>query len=260
MANPTEGTLSGKVAVITGSAGGIGAETARVLVSRGAQVVLADRDLDRAQAVAAELGAAAVAIEFDATDEASIRAVIEHAVATFGGLDILHNNVARTSEAWSSDTNVLDTSLEVWDSSMDINLRSTFIASKVALPHLIERGGGAIVNMASGAGLRGSPGLTAYGTTKGGIIALTRYLAVQYGRDNVRTNALAPGVIATEQLLENAPDLEKLTLPTLPFHRVGTARDVANVVAFLVSDESAFINGQTIAVDGGGTAGTAAPR
>jgi len=252
--------LAGKVAVITGAARGIGRSTAQALAQEGAAVVLADRDLDVAEAAAQEIGSAAAAVRFDATDAPSIEAVIAFAMQEFGRIDVLHNNVAMTAEAWSRDTSVLDTTLETWDLTMTINLRSMFVASKAALPHLIAGGGGSIINMSSGAGASGSPGLVAYGTSKGGVMTFTKYLAVQYGRDNVRSNCILPGVIQTEQLLNVIGDNVAAITAASPFHRSGLPTDVAELVAFLASDAAQFLNGQMIHCDGGGSAGRAGPR
>ena len=252
--------LAGKVAVITGAARGIGRSTAEVLAREGAAVVLADRDLDVAEAAAREIGSAARAVRFDATDAPSIEAVIAFAMQEFGRIDVLHNNVAMTAEAWSRDTSVLDTTLETWDLTMTINLRSMFVATKAALPHLIAGGGGSIINMASGAATSGAPGLVAYGTSKGGVMTFTKYLAVQYGRDNVRSNCLLPGVIQTEQLLNVIGDNVAAITAASPFHRSGLPTDVAELVAFLASDAAQFLNGQMIHCDGGGSAGNAGPR
>jgi NAD(P)-dependent dehydrogenase (short-subunit alcohol dehydrogenase family) len=251
--------LTGKIAIVTGAAAGIGRETARRLAAEGASVVVADRNSAGAAEVAATIGKAALAVEFDATDAASIEAVIATTTSHFGGLDILHNNVAMTTEAWSRDTNVLNTSIETWDLTMSINLRSMFVASKAALPHMIARGGGSIINMSSGAGVAGAPGLVAYGTSKAGVITFTKYLAVQYGRLNVRANCILPGLILTQQIYDNLPDAGASYMRTVPFNRAGKPSDVAAMVAYLASDDAQFVNGQAIHCDGGGSAGAAEP-
>jgi NAD(P)-dependent dehydrogenase (short-subunit alcohol dehydrogenase family) len=248
-------SLEGRVVVITGSAHGIGRSTALHLAGQGAPVVVADRDIEAARAVSDEIAGTALAVEFDATDADSIRGVIDATIKEFGRIDVLHNNVGVTAGAWSTDLTVTETRLEVWDMIMAVNVRSHFIAAQAALPHMLAAGQGSIVNTASVAGERGKLGLTAYGASKAAVIQLTRSLAVQYGRANVRTNCVAPGVILTEQLVENAPDLEAHTLTQLPSPRVGRPADVASVVAFLASDESAFVNGQVIRCDGGASAG-----
>lgn len=248
------GQLKDKVGLITGAAGGIGSQTARHFVAEGARVLVADLDLEAAQQVADELGEAATAVQFDAADEESVRATVRAAVDTFGRLDILHNNVAITANAWHTDGPVVETPVDVWDRSWSVNVRSYVVAVQEAMPHLLKQGG-TIINMASQAALRGSTGLAAYGTTKAAVAHLTRYLAVQYGRAGVRTNCIAPGVILTPQLIANAPTLEEATLAGLPWPRVGQAEDVANLVTFLASEQASFINGQVISVDGGASAG-----
>lgn len=248
-------SLSGKVAVITGGANGIGRSTALRLAADGANVVVADRDIEGARTVVTELAQAGLALDFDATDVASVEDVIDETIKEFGRIDILHNNVGVTSGAWATDLTVLETPVEVWDMTMAVNVRSHFVAAKAALPHMLTAGKGSIINTASVAGERGKVGLTAYGASKAAVIQLTRSLATQYGRSNIRTNCICPGVILTEQLLKNAPELEAATLQQLPNPRVGQPTDVAALVAFLASDESGFINGEVIRCDGGASAG-----
>jgi NAD(P)-dependent dehydrogenase (short-subunit alcohol dehydrogenase family) len=248
--------LDGKVAIITGGAAGIGRSTAIRLASEGVSVVVADLNIDGAEEIVGQLDAPGLAVEFDATDDESTERVVARAVERFGGLDILHNNVGVTANAWSTDSTLLETPMDVWDITWKVNVRSFVVISKAAVPHMLERGGGSIINMSSMAGDQGSPGLIAYGTTKAAVAHLTRYMAIQYGRQNIRTNAIAPGVIATEQLLENAPDLPEETLQTLSYPRVGEPEDVAALVAYLASDESQFINGDIIRIDGGQVAGS----
>lgn len=254
------GRLAGKVAIVTGGAAGIGAGTAKRLGQEGAKVVIADRNLEGAEHVAHEIGGEqALAVKFDATDEASIHNVIATAKSHFGRIDVLHNNVAMTAEAWSRDTNLLDTTVETLDLSYSINLRSMFIACQAVMPIMIQQGGGSIVNMSSGSGEAGAPTLIAYGTTKGGVITLTKYLAVQYGRANVRTNCILPGLIMTEQIKQNLPDADRIYRRTTPFNRAGTPADIAGMVVFFASDDAVFVNGQIVHCDGGGSAGAAEP-
>ncbi|MBM9468345.1 SDR family NAD(P)-dependent oxidoreductase [Nakamurella leprariae] len=252
--------LSGKVALVTGAAGGIGAATAEVLAGYGAKVVIGDIQAEAAQATAERLGSNVSAVAYDASDVDSITSLVDAVVEQHGGLDILHNNAAITAAAWSRDTTLLDTEIDWYDRTMAVNLRSTFVLSKLAVPHMIRRGGGSIVNMASIAAFSGSPTLIAYGISKAGVAALTKYMAVQYGRNNVRTNCIAPGAVLTEQVLANVPGVEEGVLSTLPWIRGGVGKDMGNVVAFLSSKEGEYINGQVITVDGGSTAGVAAPK
>jgi NAD(P)-dependent dehydrogenase (short-subunit alcohol dehydrogenase family) len=251
--------LYGKVAIVTGGAAGIGAGTARRLGHEGAKVVVADRNIAGAEEVAHAIGGDAIAVQFDATDEASIQALIATAHDRFGAIDVLHNNVAMTAEAWGRDTTLLDTTLETLDLSYAINLRSMFIACKAALPIMLDQGGGSIINMSSGSGEAGAPTLIAYGTTKGGVITLTKYLAVQYGRQNVRSNCILPGLIMTEQIKQNVPDADRIYRRTTPFSRAGTPEDIAGMVVFFASDDAVFVNGQVVHCDGGGSAGGAEP-
>lgn len=253
------GKLDGKVALVTGAAGGIGAATAEVLLSHGATVVIGDIQREAAQATAERLGDGVTALHYDAADAASVRQLVDSVVELHGRIDILHNNAAITAQAWTRDTSVLETELDWFDLTMQVNLRSTFVASQRALPHMVANGGGAIINMASIAAFAGGPTLVAYGISKAGVAALTKYLATQYGRDNVRTNCIAPGAILTQQVLDNVPGVADLALAALPYTRAGQGSDIGNVVAFLASDDAAYINGQVITVDGGGTAGTASP-
>ncbi|MBB4095876.1 SDR family oxidoreductase [Ochrobactrum pecoris] len=251
------GRLDERVMIVTGGASGIGKSTALLAAQEGARVVIADRNLSGAEAVSHAAGDRAIAVRFDATDAPSIDGVVRMAIDHFGRIDILHNNVAMTADAWARDTTVLETTLETWDLTFSVNLRSQFIACKAVLPHMIRQGGGSIINMASGSGHKGASGLVAYGTSKAAIMGFTRYMAVQYGRHNIRTNAIAPGVVLTEQIKSNKPELEAATLVTLPFPRVGVSSDIAGMVVFLASDEAAYVNGQTINCDGGATAGVA---
>ena len=253
------GKLDGKVALVTGAAGGIGAATAGVLRSHGATVVIGDIQREAVEATAERLGDGVSAVYYDAANAASVRSLVDTVVERHGRIDVLHNNAAITSQAWTRDTSVLETDLDWFDLTMRVNLRSTFVASQQALPHMIAGGGGAIINMASIAAFSGAPTLVAYGISKAGVATLTKYLATQYGRDNVRTNCIAPGAILTQQVLDNVPGVAELAVSALPFTRAGEGADIGNVVAFLASDDAAYINGQVIIVDGGGTAGTASP-
>jgi NAD(P)-dependent dehydrogenase (short-subunit alcohol dehydrogenase family) len=251
------GRVAGKLALVTGGAAGIGAETARVLAREGAEVVIADIDLDRAKETAAGIGDAATAVWFDATQADSIESLVADVVTGHGRIDVIHNNAALVGpDAWFTDGSVVDTSIEMWDRAFATNVRSMFLMCKFALPHMASAGKGSIVNMASVAGLRGSSALTAYGSSKAAVIGLTRYVAAQHGRQGVRCNAIAPGVIRTQQLLDAVPDLPAQALAGVASPRVGEPSDIANMVLFLASDDSEFVNGEVHRVDGGGmTAG-----
>jgi NAD(P)-dependent dehydrogenase (short-subunit alcohol dehydrogenase family) len=246
------GRVAGKVAVVTGSAAGIGRATAELLAREGAQVVVADLNLDGAKETAARIGDSASAVFFDATRQETIEELISSTIAQYGKIDILHNNAALVGpDAWTLDGSVLSTTVGMWDRAFATNVRSIFLACKFALPHMVSNGGGSIINMASIGGLSGGKALTAYGTTKAAVIGLTRYVAAQHGKEGVRCNAIAPGVIQTQQLLDAVPDLPELALSGVATPRVGVPEDIANLVLYLASDESAFVTGETLRIDGG---------
>ncbi|WP_202946076.1 SDR family NAD(P)-dependent oxidoreductase [Novosphingobium pentaromativorans] len=253
------GRLDGKVAIVTGGASGIGEGAAIRLAEDGAQVVVADRNLEGAEAVARRIGGKAFALGFDAEDIESTQALVEQVVEECGRIDVLNNNAAWTSDNIGGlDRDLLNTTPETFDKAWHINVRSIFVACKAAVPHMIAQGGGSIVNMASVAGVRGGSGAMCYGVTKAAVLRLTTAVATQYGRKNVRSNAILPGFIGTPATLVHVPD-SKALMPFLPFHRDGKPADTAALIAFLASDEAEYINGQCIAVDGGYLAGDARP-
>ena len=250
--------LEGKVAIVTGGAGGIGAATAAVFCQEGAKVLVADIRGDAAEAQADALrgrGFEARAFALDLADPRSISEMVEAAVAAFGALHVLDNNAAATGLAPNSDGGVETMDPDVWDATLQINLRGPMLAAKAALPHLRRAGGGAIVNILSNAAFGGDLGPTAYASSKGGLWVLTRYLAAQHGPEGIRCNAISPGLIHIEA--KSTPqraafrdlmrDHELTPRPGLPV-------DIAHAAAFLASDEAGFINGQVLHVDGGATA------
>jgi NAD(P)-dependent dehydrogenase (short-subunit alcohol dehydrogenase family) len=248
--------LQGKVAIVTGAASGIGAETAARLAREGAAVVVADINFAGAEKQTDTLvraGDVAAAVRVDLGEERSIVEMIAFAVSRFGGLDILDNNAADTRLSSTRDMGVEHTDTDVWDTIMRINLRGTMLACKAAIPQMRVRGGGSIINMSSGSGLTGALAPTAYGVSKAGIITLTQYVATQHGKEGIRCNAIAPGLIvtpATTSSYATGPFGEMMLRHHLT-PRLGTPADVASTVAFLASDEAAFITGQVICVDGG---------
>lgn len=243
--------LKGKVAIITGGAGGIGSVSAARFVAEGAQVVVADLFEDRARAVAERIGAGAHGLFYDAGDEVSMKAAIEETVKRFGRLDILFNNAALTDlTVQAQDTTATEIPLEVWDKTIQVNLRGVLVGSRLAIPHMVEAGGGSIINTASGSGLAGDNVRIAYGTSKGAIITLTKYLAVQHGRQGIRCNAIAPGVILTEQM-RKLPILAETISRHVVTPRLGEPEDIAALAAFLAADESSYITAQVICCDGG---------
>jgi NAD(P)-dependent dehydrogenase (short-subunit alcohol dehydrogenase family) len=243
--------LTGKVAIVTGGAGGIGSVTCGRFIEEGAKVVVADLFADRAHAVARSLGANALGMFYDNGDESSIEQAVAATVARFGRLDILFNNaVMNDHEILAQDTDAVDTPVEVWDRIMNINVRGFMLGAKYAIPHMIAAGGGSIINAASDAGLAGDNVRMAYGTSKGAVVTLTKYLAVQQGRFGIRCNAIAPGCIMTDAM-KRLPELAATIKRHVVTPRLGEPRDIAALAAFLAADESGYITGQTICCDGG---------
>ena len=250
------GKLDGRAAIVTGAASGIGRASALALAAEGAGVLVADLNEEGAQRVVAEIVEAcgrARACRADVEEEASVEAIVAAAVDCFGRLDILHNNAAASDpEIMGRDLALTDMDIEVWDRTMAINLRGPMLGCKHAIPHLLEAGGGAIVNTSSASGLVGDLSRAAYGASKAGLDSLTRSVATQYGKRGIRCNSIAPGVIATPALAANVP-AEQLAIFERSHltPRLGRPEDIAAAVVFLASDEGAYITGQTISVDGG---------
>jgi NAD(P)-dependent dehydrogenase (short-subunit alcohol dehydrogenase family) len=250
------GRLDGKIAIITGAASGIGQATARRVGAEGARVVVADMNADGAKQVADAIFAAggeATAVQADLSSTDEVRAMVQAAVTAYGGLDILHNNAAATHLAATRDLPVAAADPDVWDETMRVNLRGAMVAIQAAAPHMIARGGGSVINTASGAGLAGDLRNPAYGASKAGLISLTRYVATEFGKQGVRCNAISPGFI----VIGEKPGRDAVHATMLRHHltpRLGRPEDIASLVVFLASDESAFITGQNICVDGGMTA------
>jgi len=244
--------LQDKVAIITGGAGGLGSATAARLVAEGAKVAIADINAAGATEVAERYGDQAIAVAYDAADNESIRKMIEAVAAEFGRIDILHNNAALITEATAKfDSTAIDIPFEIWDDVMAVNVRSYLAACKYAIPHMLRGGGGSIINMASGSGLGGDVTRIAYGTSKGAVVALTKYVATQYGKQGVRCNAIAPGLILTEATRRTSPELLNIMRNHILTPRLGKPEDIAALVAFLASEEAGYITGQTISCDGG---------
>lgn len=243
--------LAGKVAIITGGAGGIGSATAARFIQEGCTVVIADLFEDRAHEVARSLGNSAMGMYYDAGDEGSIKTAIEETAQRFGRLDILFNNAAVTDlKVQGQDTTATSIPIDVWDKTMAVNVRGILVGCRYAIPHMVAAGGGSIINTASGSGLAGDNVRIAYGTSKGAVITLTKYIAVQNGRQGIRCNAIAPGVILTAQM-KKLPVLAETILRHVVTPRLGEPEDIAALAAFLAADESAYITGQTICCDGG---------
>jgi len=252
--------FDGKVAIVTGGAGNIGAATARLLAAEGAQVTVADVSRERAEAVVKEIvadGGVARAQAVDVADPAQVATMITETVAAFGGLDVLHNNAAAIDQN-ANDQDLVTMDLETWDRVLAVNLTGPMLGCRFAIPRLVERGGGVIVNTASAAAFYGSTSLAAYGTTKAGIVALTRYVATAYASQGIRCNAVAPGVVVAREVQEAAMGEHGSRLARyIAGHltdRLGYPEEIAAAVAYLASDDAAFVTGETLRVDGGLTA------
>lgn len=248
--------LAGKVAIVTGGGGGIGAATARELAREGAAVAVADIDEAKAVGVADEIrrsGSPAIALGGDLAQEESVRAAVESTVAEFGRVDILHNNAALTASSFlSRDTTVSEMSLDVWQRSLEVNLGSQLLMCKYTVPEMRKTGGGSIINMSSGAALSGDRTRLAYGVSKSGVHTLTMYVAASEGRRGVRANTIVPGLIITDAVRAHLTEdiISGLGRATLTPY-LGQPRDVADLVVFLASEQSRYITGQMITIDGG---------
>ncbi|PRY13946.1 SDR family NAD(P)-dependent oxidoreductase [Kineococcus rhizosphaerae] len=249
--------LDEKVVVFAG-AGGIATSAARLLAGGGARLVIGDIDTGSAQRTlqaAVENGGDGVALEMDISDDDDVARLIGTAMDTYGRIDGLFNVAANIAPAEVAlDTNAIDIDLQAWQRSIDINLTGYLRTLKHALPHMIAGGGGSVVNTMSGAVYAGMADKVAYSVTKAGVGALTRHVARAYGKDRVRANGVAPGLVLTEQTMRNLPqEYQEVILSSTPSHRHGHADDIGATVAFLMSDLSEWTTGQTFCVDGGTT-------
>ena len=250
------GRLDGKVAIVTGGAGGIGAATARTLAREGASVAIFDVNDEGAAGVADSIrasGGEASWEHVDLSEEGEVSSAVEATVTRFGRLDVLHNNAALTDSGFlSRDTKVTDLSLDVWERTLAVNLSSQMLTCKHAIPQMIGNGGGSIINMSSGASLKGDRTRTAYGVSKAGVNTLTMYVATGHGKQGVRANTIVPGLIITGAVRAHLTEdiLGTLGRTTLTPY-LGQPDDIAHLVVFLASDESRYITGQMIAIDGG---------
>ncbi|TCJ95429.1 glucose 1-dehydrogenase [Nocardia alba] len=247
--------MTHRTALVTGAARGIGAATAARLADDGCVVAVVDLDADAAVLAAGKINAAggtAIGLGCDVADEAQVADAVARTVSAFGSLDVLVNNAGVLR-----DNLLFKMSVQDWDTVMAVHLRGAFLCSKAAQKHMVDNGGGAIVNTSSVSAL-GNRGQANYAAAKAGIQGLTRTLAMELGPFGIRVNAVAPGFIATEMTAAtaarmgvSAEDLQAKTAAITPLRRVGVPADIANVVAFLASDNAGFVTGQTVYVDGG---------
>ncbi|MEW6142322.1 MAG: 3-oxoacyl-ACP reductase family protein [Chloroflexota bacterium] len=246
--------LSGKVSMVTGSAMGIGRVIALKLASLGSRVAINDLPGgdggQKTRMEIEELGGEAMLALADIRDGAAVKTAVESVVDRWGRIDILINNAA----IGGAGRPVVNTAEEEWDSILNTNLRGAFLCSKYCLPHMIDAGWGRIINIASIAGTRGTPGKVGYSASKGGLIAFTRSLSREAGVYNVTVNAIAPGFIVTEKTQGQLSKIRDTVLARNSLKRLGTPEDVAELTAFLVGVRAGFITGQVICVDGGETA------
>ncbi|RPJ46452.1 MAG: 3-oxoacyl-[acyl-carrier-protein] reductase [Candidatus Latescibacterota bacterium] len=243
------GVLGGKVALVTGAAQGIGKAIALLLAEMGADVAVVDVNLERAEETAGEiraLGRRATAARVNVTDSAAVEAAVEKVVENLGGVDILVNNAGITR-----DNLLLRMKEEEWDAVLSVNLKGTFNFTKAVARPMLRSKGGRIVNIASVIGVMGNAGQSNYAASKAGVIGFTRSVAREFASRGITANAIAPGFIQTA-MTDVLPEKARQSLMDLiPLKRLGTARDVADVVAFLVSPAAGYITGQVINVDGG---------
>jgi NAD(P)-dependent dehydrogenase (short-subunit alcohol dehydrogenase family) len=238
------GRLDGKVCVVTGAAGGIGAETARRFREEGAKVVGVD--------LRGDVGGVELSIACDVADEDAVRSMYEQVSAQLGRIDVLFNNAGISPD---DDVSVLDTSLEAWQRVQDVNLRSVFLCCKHGIPRLLEAGGGSVINTASFVAVMGAAtSQISYTASKGAVLSLSRELGVEFARRGVRVNALCPGPVDTPLLRElyaSDPAKAARRLIHLPMGRFAAAREIASAALFLASDESSYVTASTFMVDGG---------
>jgi NAD(P)-dependent dehydrogenase (short-subunit alcohol dehydrogenase family) len=243
-------TVAGKGVVITGAAAGIGRATALHLAAEGARVVVSDITEDAGQATAEDIrggGGTAEFVACDVSDERSVDELISRSVGLLGGLDLAVNNAG----IGHAPGELHELAVETWDRVMNVDLRGTFLCLRAELKVMNDAGHGSIVNMASNAGVKNAPGMAAYTAAKHGVVGLTKNAAVQYARRNVRVNAVCPGTIRTPGIAAFPEETQRMWGEMIPMGRIGTPEEVAQSVAFLLSDQAAFLTGVELLVDGG---------
>jgi len=247
--------LEGKVAIITGGGSGIGRETAKLFSREGAKVVVADYKADAGMEtvrIIKDAGGDALFVEVDVSQSEQVKLMVDTAIDTYGGVSVLFNNAGVVYFG-----TILDTDEKTWERIISINLTGTYLCSKAVLPHMIKNGGGSIINMTSSTGAHDAgANSAAYVTSKGGVALLTRAMAIDHAKNNVRVNAIAPGPTDTNMLRDNLTEeeLSSFVKNTIPMERLGRPEELAYAALFLASDEASFVTGAIIAVDGGQTA------
>ncbi len=238
-----------KVVIVTGAASGMGISEAKAFAKAGAKVVVADVNAEGAKQIAKEIadeGGEAIGIGVDLTDAEQLKSMVDDVNAHYGRIDVLINNAG----VFDKYTTLLDTSDELWDLIYNINIKAVFRLTKLVLPQMIERGNGAIVNIASIAGLVANKGGAAYTSSKHAVIGLTKHLSSTYAKDGIKINAICPGTIVTPLIKDVVANIPKDNVPMLRF---GTPEEVAELAMFLASDEAAFMSGAIVPIDGGYT-------
>jgi NAD(P)-dependent dehydrogenase (short-subunit alcohol dehydrogenase family) len=254
------GRLDGKVAVITGAAGGIGREAAMLFSSEGARVCVADVGKEAGEKTAAECRDAFY-FNANVSDAKSVESMYEETVRRYGRIDILYNNAGIMP---ADDDSILTTEPDAWDRVQAVNAKGVYLCCKYGIPHLLKSGGGSVINVASFVALVGAAtSQIAYTASKGAVLSMSRELAVQFARQGVRVNALCPGPVETPllmRLFSETPGAYERRRVHLPMGRLAQAREIANAALFLASDESSYVNGTTFLVDGGLTAAYVTPE
>jgi NAD(P)-dependent dehydrogenase (short-subunit alcohol dehydrogenase family) len=253
------GRLDGKVCVITGAGGGMGADAAGLFTQEGARVCVADVDEKAAHDIAERVGGLAVCV--DVADEDSVKSMYAAAAREFGGIDVLYNNAGISP---ADDGSILDTELDAWERVQAVNTRGIFLCCKHGIPYLLERGGGSVINVASFVAIVGAAtSQISYTASKGAVLSLSKELGVQFARQGVRVNALCPGPVETPLLLRiwsETPGAAERRLVHVPMGRMAKPREIVNAALFLASDESSYVNASTFLVDGGLTAAYVTPE
>lgn len=248
-----EAKLADRVALVTGAGAGIGRASAMALAAHGAKVVVADVDADGGAATVAmirDAGGEAVFVQTDVSLPDQAQHMVAEAVRHFGGLDIAHNNAGVAGLM----ADVADLPLEEWDRVMGVMLRGVFVCMQAEIPAMLERGGGSIINTGSGAGLVGFPGQSAYVASKHGVQGLTKVAALEYGKRGIRVNSVCPGTVWSPMVrhaIDESPELEEYLVGLHPIGRIGEAEEIAAAVVWLASDDSSFVLGHALSVDGG---------